>query len=371
MSLYNKYRPLQLSNVVGQARVVRALTKQAESNKFFQVYLFAGPKGTGKTTMGRIVAALLNCQARKGTQVCGKCRFCLGIKAGHAPDVHEIDGASNNGVEQAKALKEKAYYAPIEGKQSVYLLDECHMLTTAAWNSLLKVTEEPPEFVTFILCTTDPQKVIPAILSRCQRYQFSVVPEEGMAERLMLIAKKENITLEQDAALGLSRLAMGSLRDAITYLEQAAVTMDNKVTTACLSELFGQPEKRVSMELAKMVVEQNPTKVLGMVDDLIANGADARGVIIDVADVFRDAMVLQAGAEGIVRGSEAEKEILRGISKKVSQGCLIGIAKTLGRVDKEINLNIRPRTVLEAALLSCIQSVVIDGKTPNGDSTKR
>ena len=363
-SFFRKYRPWQLTDVAGQETVVRSLTKQATTGRYAQSYLFSGHRGAGKTSIARILASLLNCEARDpknplDDKVCGKCRACQLIHDGICPDVYEIDGASNNGVDEARLVKERAYYTPQEFRYKIFIIDECHMLTPAAWNSLLKVVEEPPAYVKFIFCTTNHAKVLPTIVSRSRQYFFQGVSAVNVAKQVTLVAKQEKIDLDADAAAGIARLADGSLRDALNYLEEAGIH-GNKVTAAVLQDLFGQPERRLAMELVKLVADGNTTAVLMAADDLIRHGASVHSVLLEVSEVFRDIMILEAGATELLVAGPEEKEILTMLSKKLSRSCLVNIAKLLGRIDKEINLNINPRMILEAALLHCISYVATD-----------
>jgi len=359
-NLYLKYRPRQLAEVVGQPHIIRSLTKQVEANRLSHAYLLAGHLGAGKTTVGRILATLFNCQNRKGAVVCGKCRPCQLIHGGSSPDVYEIDAASQGGVDAIRDLKERAYYAPQEFAKKVYLIDEAHMLTKEACNALLKVVEEPPKYAAFIFATTDPAKVLPTIRSRCRTCFFQGVPIADIAGRLEAIAAVEQITLETSAAAALARLADGSLRDAIDYFEESAIVSDGKITAALIQEQFGQPDRRVAIELVKQVAEGNATAVLMATDDLMHHGADVNAVLREVSEVFRAALLLEAGASALVYLTAEEKESLQKVTNKLTRTVLINIAKLLGRVDKEIELNINPRMVLEAALLHCIAYVTTD-----------
>lgn len=355
-----KYRPVQIADVIGQEAICASLTQQARANRLHKAYLLAGHLGSGKTTVARIIATLLNCQDRKGDVVCGKCRACLLIHAGGCPDVMEVDAASNGGVDEARSIKERAYSAPQEFEHKVYIIDEAHMLTTAAWNALLKVVEEPPPFSTFIFATTEQHKVIPTIRSRCRSYLFQGVPGDLIANRLKQVAEKEKVDLDEAAALGLGNLADGSLRDGLKFLEEASVVGKNKVTEQLLRDLFGLPERSVILSMVTSIVSGNAAPLLLAADDLIRHGADVRAVMYGISETFRNILVLETGADALANVSKGEREVLYGLSKKLSRNCLINLAKLLGRIDKEIQLNINPRLVLEAALLHCVNYVTQD-----------
>src|SRR5574344_2830890 len=214
-SLYLTYRPQTFKEVAGQSTIVKTLENALTSGKIAHAYLFAGPRGTGKTTMARLLAKALNCDEGIGKQ-CNKCSNCLSISEGSHPDVIEIDAASNNGVDQVRDLIEKVKYAPIKGKYKVYIIDEVHMMSTGAFNALLKTLEEPPENVIFILCTTEPYKVIPTIISRCQRFDFSKIDDKDMKWKLLEVLKDEKATYDEDGVNAIISLADGGMRDALS-----------------------------------------------------------------------------------------------------------------------------------------------------------
>src|SRR5437016_3203218 len=234
-----KYRPQTFDDLVGQPHVSRTLKNAVAQNRLAHAYLFVGPRGTGKTSTARILSKALNCIHSPTVTPCGICDNCREIAAGNSLDVLEIDGASNNGVEQVRELRENVRYAPAKSRYKIYIIDEVHMLTTAAFNALLKTLEEPPPHVKFIFATTEPQKVLPTIVSRCQRFDLHRIPAKLIAEHLQFIAKKEKITLEPAAGHAIARGAEGGLRDAESMLDQLVAFCGDKISENDVLNVFG------------------------------------------------------------------------------------------------------------------------------------
>ncbi len=237
-ALYRTYRPQTFEEVAGQRHIVRTLKNALEKNKIAHAYLFCGPRGTGKTTMAKLFAKALNCEEGIGHQ-CNNCENCKEIIAGTHPDVIEIDAASNNGVEQVRDLIDKVNYLPIKGKYKVYIIDEVHMMTTNAFNALLKTLEEPPAHVIFILATTEPHNILPTIISRCQRYDFEKVADSDIKERMLEIMNQENISYEDSAVDRIISLADGGVRDALSILDQALAYSGDSLYEEDIINMFG------------------------------------------------------------------------------------------------------------------------------------
>jgi DNA polymerase-3 subunit gamma/tau len=363
-----KYRPIQLSDVIGQSKTVKALTKQAEKGVLSQAFLFSGHWGAGKTTMARIVAKILTCPNIKGAIACGKCRSCTSIHNGYCPDVAEIDAGSTGGVEKARAIKQDSQIAPQELSRKVYILDEAHKLTEAAWNALLKVVEEPPPYVTFIFCTTDFRKVPTTIVSRCRRYQFRGISKSEITTRLKQVADREKITIDAGSLSCIAEMSQGAMRDAFELLEDVAVVTDNGVTEEAVREYFGVPEGRMLYRIAKKVAEGDASGVMLDIDDLVMAHSNIRLVAAQLATVFRNAMVLEVcGSDSkLLDVDESEKEILSFIAKSFKRQGLIKVGQILGRVEKDLEANLEERYSLEAALIGCILilNTEVSNKTP-------
>jgi DNA polymerase-3 subunit gamma/tau len=355
-ALYTKCRPIQISEVVGQKRVVNSIIKQSESDSFSHAYLFCGQYGSGKTTVARIVASLMNCPNKKGSVVCGKCRVCTSIHDGYCVDVYEVDAASNRGIDDARKIKETAYHSPQELKRKIYIIDECHMLTTEAWNSLLKVVEEPPAYVTFIFCTTDHRKVPTTISSRCQRFVFTQISVQETINHIKDVAKKEGISIDDKVVSDIAKLSRGSMRDAISHLDWISVVKDKFVKESDSQEYFGIPDSNISYEIVKLMIEQNPSAVLEKVNVLMQAGVDAKSILSDISNILRNVFVCNVCGESttLLDVIDSERKIICDLSKKVSKNNLIKVASAMSRIEKEINLNINERWIIEAALINCL-----------------
>ncbi|MFA5486075.1 MAG: DNA polymerase III subunit gamma/tau [Bacilli bacterium] len=289
-ALYRTYRPSTFSEVAGQKAIVRTLQNALQQNKMAHAYLFSGPRGTGKTSMAKLFAKALNCNEGVGQQ-CNKCINCLGVNDGSHPDVYEIDAASNNGVEDVRILIENINYAPIRGRYKVYIIDEVHMMTQSAFNALLKTLEEPPLNVIFILATTEPHKVIPTILSRCQRYNFSKVSDKDISNRLKVILNTEKIIYEEEALNLLVSLADGGVRDALSMLDQVLAYADNRVHLNDVLALFALTSKLEQLNLIHALAKGEVEKVFTILGTLIDKGVDIRRLTSDLLNLVKDALI--------------------------------------------------------------------------------
>lgn len=353
-----KYRPIQLGDVIGQDKVVKALSKQAEKGLLSQAFLFAGHWGAGKTTIARIVAKMLTCPHAKGARPCGTCRSCVAIHNGYCPDVAEINAASTRGIDKARDIRSDAMVAPQELSRKVYILDEAHQLTDAAWNALLKVIEEPPPYVNFIFCTTEHRKVPTTIMSRCRRYFFRGITREEAKFRLKQVCDREKIKIDDEALSFLARASRGSMRDAFELLEDIAIVTDNNVTAATVHEYFGAPEDRTVYALAKKMVDGDIPGIMHDIDDIIMACVDVRIVASELNSVFRNAFVLNTcGKDSPLLDVESEdKSVLEYISDKLKRQGLLKVAQVLGRLDKELDGNVEERWIMETALIGCVLS---------------
>ncbi len=294
-----KYRPQTFDDVVGQDHVVRTLKNAIAQNRLAHAYLFVGPRGTGKTSTARILAKALNCIHGPTTEPCGVCDPCREIAEGISMDVLEIDGASNNGVEQVRELRDNVRYAPTRGKFKLYIIDEVHMLTSAAFNALLKTLEEPPEHVKFVFATTEVQKVLPTILSRCQRFDLRRIPAPLIAEHLGKIAKKEKIKLDDAAADSVARGADGGLRDAESMLDQLVAFCGNKITDEDVRHIFGFTAPETVAGLAGHILRRETPPALALLDEQAEAGRDLSRLLADLIVHCRDLLVFQVSPESV------------------------------------------------------------------------
>ena len=291
-ALYRTYRPASFDEVAGQKHIVKTLQNALNTNKIAHAYLFCGPRGTGKTSMAKLLAKALNCEEGLGHQ-CNHCSNCLAVTDGSHPDVIEIDAASNNGVDEVRDLIEKVKYSPIKGRYKVYIIDEVHMMTSGAFNALLKTLEEPPAHVIFILATTEAHKVIPTIVSRCQRYDFSKVEEIDIIKRLKEIFAKENISYSEDALKNIADLADGGMRDALSISDQVIAYSGNNITTTEVEELFGLASIEEKVNFISKIITGDAKYVLDKMNKFIESGVDIKRLTNDLLDILKDVIIIR------------------------------------------------------------------------------
>ncbi len=289
-ALYRTYRPQTFEEVAGQRHIVRTLKNALEKNKIAHAYLFCGPRGTGKTTMAKLFAKALNCEEGLGHQ-CNKCDNCKEITEGTHPDVIEIDAASNNGVEQVRDLIDKVNYLPLKGKYKVYIIDEVHMMTTSAFNALLKTLEEPPAHVVFILATTEPHNIIPTILSRCQRYDFTRVSDADIKERMITVLENEKITYEDKAIDAIVSLADGGMRDALSILDQILAYSNDSLNENDVYTLYGLASTSEKLELLKDIYNGDVTSTLKRMNAFSEGGVDLKRLNSDLLEILKDVLI--------------------------------------------------------------------------------
>ncbi len=309
-ALYRKWRPGTFDDVVGQQHVTETLKRQIMSNRLSHAYLFVGTRGTGKTTCAKLLAKTVNCEHPINGNPCNKCPSCVGINNGSILDVEEMDAASNNRVDDIRAIREEAVFTPANVKKRVYIVDEVHMLSTAAFNALLKILEEPPEHLIFILATTELNKVPATILSRCQRFTFKRITPEDIANRLMYVAGQENIDLKEDAAELLARLSDGALRDALSLLDQCA--SGGPVDVECVNSVVGLAGAEKTAELARAVFNGDFDASLGIVDELYRNGKEISSILNELMALLRDILIVKAAPNmgaGLMSGNYSKKTV--------------------------------------------------------------
>ena len=297
VALYRKYRPQSPDEVIGQDHVVRALVGAVREERLSHAFLFCGPRGTGKTSTARILARMVNCEKGPTAEPCGVCEQCLRIRDGSHLDVVEIDAASHGGVDDARELRERAATAPAMGREKVYIIDEAQRLSREAFDALLKIFEEPPTGVRFVLATTEPHKMPPTIVGRCQRFDFRRVGTEILADHLERVAKQEGIDLVRSAAESLARQAEGSVRDALSLLDQSSVLGGREVTEETVAALIGAPQSDVHFELADAVAIQDVQGVFQIVNRLVQEGRDFRHITGQILQHFRDLMLVRSAPE--------------------------------------------------------------------------
>src|SRR6266516_3969508 len=294
-----KYRPQTFDDLVGQTHVSRTLKNAVAQNRLAHAYLFVGPRGIGKTSTARILAKALNCVKGPTVTPCGVCDNCREIAAGNSLDVIEIDGASNNSVDDVRQLRDNVRYAPAKGRYKIYLIDEVHMLSPAAFNALLKTLEEPPEHVKFIFATTEPQKVLATILSRCQRFDLHRIPANLIAQHLQFIAKKEKITLQPAAAHAIARGAEGGLRDAESMLDQLVAFCGEKITENDVLNVFGFTSEQTVIDLMGRILRGETPEAIDLLHQQSESGKDMMRLMSDLIAYLRDLLVFKVKPDAL------------------------------------------------------------------------
>ncbi|WP_343252726.1 DNA polymerase III subunit gamma/tau [Ligaoa zhengdingensis] len=351
-ALYRKYRPTVFDDVVGQEHITTTLKNEVAAGKTSHAYLFTGSRGTGKTTCSKILAKAVNCLDPRDGNPCGECEICRGIDGGSILDVVEIDAASNNGVDNIRQLREEAYFLPAQCKKRVYIIDETHMLSTGAFNALLKIMEEPPAHVLFILATTEVHKIPATILSRCQRFDFRRIPPDIIAGRLQFIAQSEGFTLDGDAALLIARLADGGVRDAISLLDLCS-SHGREITAELAAEAAGLAGHGYLFRLTDALAKQDTGEALAIIDELYRQSVDLERLCEEMISHFRDLMIFKSAAkpdELIVLLPEEREQLQKQQADFKMSAILHGLTvlqETLGRMSRSPNR----RTELELALI--------------------
>lgn len=294
LPLYRKYRPQEFGDLVGQDNLVKAFTNAINTGKIAHAYLFCGPRGTGKTSSARILAKSLNCVHGPTLNPCGKCPSCLDILNGSMIDVIEMDAASNRSVEDAQNIIDKIHYAPVNGKYKIFIIDEVHMISKTAFNALLKTLEEPPENVIFILATTEPQKVLETIISRCQRFDFRRITVDDIAKRLSFIAQKEGIKINNDAIYTIAKNSQGGMRDALALLDQVSVLdVENEITPQLVNQMLGKVDVEVLYNLAQSVFDKSVENAVKIVNDIYSKGNEPLQIIENLIQYYRNLAVVK------------------------------------------------------------------------------
>jgi DNA polymerase-3 subunit gamma/tau len=352
-SLYRKYRPQGPSEVLGQEHVIRGLMGAVREGRLAHAFLFCGPRGTGKTSTARILAKMVNCEHGPTPEPCGVCDQCVSIREGQHLDVVEIDAASHGGVDDARDLREKAPTAPVQGREKVYIIDEAQRLSREAFDALLKVFEEPPVGVRFILATTEPHKMPATIIGRTQRFDFRRLPVDNITELLQRVAKEEGMTLTEEAAQSIARQTEGSARDALSLLDQASVLGDGRIDDAVIALLIGSGRTDVQYALGDAVAVGDAKGVFELVNGLVQQGQDVRHLTSEVLSHFRDLLLVRTapGQHDLLDVSDEEAERLSVQAGKYSAPELARIIALLLAAQTDMRWTTSPRLSLELALV--------------------
>lgn len=359
-ALYRKWRPKTFDEVIGQEHITETLKNQVRTGHLSHAYIFIGTRGTGKTTCARILAKAVNCENPVDGNPCNRCRYCRGIDDGSILDIVELDAASNTGVDNVRDLKEEAIFSPAAAKKRVYIIDEVHMLSMQAFNALLKIIEEPPEHLMFILATTELQKVPATILSRCQRHSFRRIPTEQLSLYLQEIASRENLDLEAEAAVQIGRLAEGGVRDALSILDQCSA--GGRITTDIVFETMGLAGNRNLVELLQVVLDHNSASALKLFQQIWLDGKEPAAFLGELNGLLRDVMIVKAagaGAEELISGNY-ERDDLNAFARKMTKEEILCCADIIQNALSRIRTVRNPRVVAELCIVSLCDDRMAD-----------
>ena len=353
VALYREWRPKIFEDVVGQEHISRTLQNAIKNNRIAHAYLFCGPRGTGKTSSAKVFAKALNCQQGPTVSPCNQCENCLGINQSTSMDVLEIDAASNRGIDEIRDLRDKVKFSPTEGKFKVYIIDEVHMLTTEAFNALLKTLEEPPQHVVFILATTEPHKIPMTILSRCQRFDFRRITTEAIVKRLELVAAHNGTKVAGEALLLIARAAEGGMRDALSLLDQCIAFSGDDVTIEEVNGVLGAVSTDLLLATAQSLVEYDTTRALQIINNLVLQGKDIKQYAKDLMEHLRNLLLVKVCSDvsGMLAMTEEAMTELQQQAGLFSQGRLESLIALLSDVEREMKWSTQPRLLLELSFI--------------------
>ena len=366
-ALYRKFRPLNFSEMVGQEHITRTLKNQIMANRVGHAYLFNGGRGTGKTSAAKILARAINCLNPKDGEPCNECEICKEAISGSLTDIVEMDAASNNSVEDIRSIREEVNFLPTKAKYRVYIIDEVHMLSTGAFNALLKTLEEPPEHVKFILATTEPQKLPATILSRCQRFDFKKISNQDIIKRLEIVCKESNIEITKEALNIIATLSEGAMRDALSILERCIQDGENTIDEDKIKDLVGIPKMVFVHEIVEAIIAYDVDTALITINKVLEDGKDISNFLWEIVKYVKDILLYKA-TKNVELYSEQEKQKLKEISEKVEKERLINLVYILSELENEMKFSTQKTIIFQAGIIKLCSQLT---STDNSDLDKR
>ena len=360
-ALYRKFRPIKFSEIVGQEHITRTLQNQIIAGRVGHAYLFNGGRGTGKTSAAKILARAINCLNPKDGEPCNECEICKGAISGSLTDIVEMDAASNNSVEDIRSIREEVNFLPTKAKYRVYIIDEVHMLSTGAFNALLKTLEEPPEHVKFILATTEPQKLPATILSRCQRFDFKKISNEDIIKRLKIVCKESNLEITEGALNIIAVLSEGAMRDALSILERCIQDGDNNIDENKIKDLVGIPKLEFVHNMANSIIEYNVENALDVTNKILEDGKELTNFVWELIKYIKDLLIYKSAGK-LDLYSQDELAKIDELSKKAEKQRLINLVYELSNLEMEMKKSTQKIIMFQAGIINlCNQEQQVNG----------
>ena len=365
-ALYRKWRPKTFDDIIGQEHVTTTLKNQIANDRIAHAYLLCGTRGTGKTSTAKVMAKALNCLNPKDGNPCNECEMCKKISQGLAIDVTELDAASNNGIDKIRDIIDDTKYPPQEGKYKIYIMDEVHMLSTGAFNALLKTLEEPPAHVKFILATTEPQKLPATILSRCQRFDFKKISNDNIEKRLNFVCEQSNIDITPEAKKLIAILAEGAMRDALSILERC-MQEEGKITEDLVKELVGIPKTESVNKITKSILQKNTEDALGAINEIISEGKDISNFLWEIIKYVKDILVFKTNTKLEIY-SEAEKNQIKELADSTTKERLISMIYELSNLQNDMKWSSQKLIMFQVTIIKLCNEASTSSTVSSGDS---